>query len=862
MLKFSFGLPKRYVKRLPNAPQISDLHEMLTHSMEETEKDYGISWAQSGFEFKLVVRHRGSQLLWRLMFGSGLASQVVWNTHETNVRTVFSQVIARCNDLARSSKTQNESVSAASDQTKRISQKFSNNAGGTVSGGAVDAGAAAMTNKSKHSHSPEASVHNDLSLKPPGQRGVLQSWQIEGDLACVRTFMLLQSLCQSGCRGRLEINTPADVGEIYFDKGRIIHAAAGVAAGADAILEILGWDSGSYRFEREVAAPVDSIGYTWENVMSWDMELLRMAKDLEDHGVQTSSFVCRSNNKLADGELEHLMQKSVAIKRVFLTVSEPLTILQLIERVQLPRSQFVPALTDLLANGWLMWWNEDQPQPPSQSQQDQPDAVHGAKQSKALDRFAFREILRAKTDWQDELWIQALSTPGGMTSLVKRTQPGASSGAAISTSSLASAPPSAPGQNQQCDEQHMLAETRQFAQAALDFMTAYSVLFNRYIVDPELTVTPSEIGDVTEPAPKNKGEVQKNAPVKFYRWRAGTALWSLNCRARENIIEIYLVPARECVLLSAAEQEFRRKAKLEYVETVNGAVWSADGLPVSAGDVRLLLRGCFRELVRTTITDFQFQDFESDNHHHQSYPTAPAYALQHMKQIILEKQNLAQKIVSQQEEIQRRIARDLHDAVIADVTMLKRSLGGESRTDHQSEIVKSLEQIIHRLREICYDLSPSDLRDWGLQTTIEALLDQVSQRTGADCELICKDELPALEGPVELHIFRIIQEALNNSAKYSEASFMSITTEIEEGWLVFKVEDNGKGFSQELLLAKGGKDGGMGIGSMQERAQLIQGFYPSRLEIRSQPGRGSITKLSIKVPANMLGSRQDETKPT
>src|SRR5438309_1643579 len=99
MLKFSFGLPKRAIKKLAGTPQVSDLQEMLTASMQATDKDIGVSWSQSGFEFKLVVRHRASQLLWRMMFGSGLAGQVVWSSNDANIRKVFAQIVARANDL-------------------------------------------------------------------------------------------------------------------------------------------------------------------------------------------------------------------------------------------------------------------------------------------------------------------------------------------------------------------------------------------------------------------------------------------------------------------------------------------------------------------------------------------------------------------------------------------------------------------------------------------------------------------------------------------------------------------------------------------------------------------------------------------
>lgn len=832
MLKFSFGLPKRSIKRLNTAPQVADMQEILTQAMEENDKDIGISWGQGDHEFKIVVRHRASQLLWRLLSGTGLASQVIWSSNDTNVRTVFAQVIARCNDLSLADDDVQEALSRKVNRNDELSTSTVRKALERVDGGTKD--------PASKVNSVNRNISGKLGSGQPADAGAraqgpsaMQEWHREGALNCIRMSFLLNSLVDATASGRLTILAPDDIGEVYFHRGQLVHATTTCSVGEDSILEVLCWESGRYQFEQNLQPEQQTIQCSMEDLMLRDMQLLVQANELEQRGLAPSSFVSRQRDRLGEGVLDELMQKSMALKRVFLAVSQPLTVAELIERVQLPRSQFVPALRTLLQSGLLMFWNEEQPESLS-------SAGGGGSQSIAMERFSFQQRVKAKPDAQDEIWLQSLATPGG---------------AAHLSNELRIPEP-------QQSEVH--PETRQLATVAFDFVNAYGLLFNRFIVDPELTVTMSETCDVGENGPpaqvpgQSKGQ-SPGPPLRYARWRASTTLWSLSCRARGDCIELFLVPARECVLLGEAEYDFRRRLKLERLVTPQGSFWVADALPVSPSELRLFLRTCFRDLVRTTIADLQFEETGEFDVRHIDRPEAMSqstvYATQHMKQIIFEKQNLAQKIVSQQEEIQRRIARDLHDAVIADVTMLKRSLDGEARLN-RADTVKALEAISHRLREICYDLSPSDLRDWGLPTTIEALLDHLSQRTGAECELVCNDEIPTLEGPVELHIFRIIQEALNNSAKYSGASYVSVTSDIEEGWLVFRVEDNGKGFDQDGSQPKASKEGGTGMGSMLERTQLIQCFYPAKLETRSQKGRGTITRLAIKLPANLSNSRQ------
>jgi signal transduction histidine kinase len=151
------------------------------------------------------------------------------------------------------------------------------------------------------------------------------------------------------------------------------------------------------------------------------------------------------------------------------------------------------------------------------------------------------------------------------------------------------------------------------------------------------------------------------------------------------------------------------------------------------------------------------------------------------------------------------------------------------------------------LREICYDLSPTDLRDWGLKTTLEALLDQASARTNAKCKFECPDELPELDGSIDLHIFRILQEAISNVIKYAKATEVSLNVEMENDELVFNVVDNGKGIDFTAAM-KQARQGGLGMTGMQERVGIIRAYYPATLTVRSKPGRGTLTRLAIQVP--------------
>lgn len=218
-----------------------------------------------------------------------------------------------------------------------------------------------------------------------------------------------------------------------------------------------------------------------------------------------------------------------------------------------------------------------------------------------------------------------------------------------------------------------------------------------------------------------------------------------------------------------------------------------------------------------------------------------------IQELTLEKQNLAYKVVSQQEEMKYRLARELHDTIIADLMMLKRYLGGDRKLSTE-ETIEIVDHIVMQLRDICSDFAPRNFKEWGLKMTLKDTLDRMSERTGIQSTFLCEFEIPDLPDPVGLHTYRIIQEGLNNVEKYSGASEVSLTIERpREKSLRFRLADNGKGFTTEGNSSprRTGDSGGMGMGGMKERADLIRCFFPTSLSVDSSPGHGSTVTLEI-----------------
>lgn len=348
--------------------------------------------------------------------------------------------------------------------------------------------------------------------------------------------------------------------------------------------------------------------------------------------------------------------------------------------------------------------------------------------------------------------------------------------------------------------------------------------------------------EVTERRKVNKpiSGVETTESVVYIRWRASTVSWALSCRSRQGVIEIFLVPSSDLMALSQAEVQMRLKLKLELYKVMDNLVWTNNGLPVSADELRVLMRGLFRDLVSAT------QDHEQPVQSPASLggTVDDAKLARSIEMLIIERENLAQKVVIQQEEIQKRIARDLHDAVISDVMALKRNLSSNQAVQN-ADVMASLEGIVRKLREICYDLSPRDLSDWGLATVVEDMLSGMEQRTGIDCQLYCDIDIPVVPAAVLLHIYRIIQESINNAEKYAQPTRATVTMEMESEKFVVTIADNGKGFDTDAAGEKSSRAGGLGMGSLRERADLIRCFFPTKLFVNSTPGKGTKVRLEI-----------------
>lgn len=201
-----------------------------------------------------------------------------------------------------------------------------------------------------------------------------------------------------------------------------------------------------------------------------------------------------------------------------------------------------------------------------------------------------------------------------------------------------------------------------------------------------------------------------------------------------------------------------------------------------------------------------------------------------------------QKMTSLIESEKERISKDLHDGLGQTLTAIRFSVGSiiKSAIPKQKEALEDIKQLIDQstkeVREVSYNLMPSVLGDYGLKAAIKKLISYVSQNATIKILFSYDSKLKRLNKEIEIGVYRIIQESLNNIQKYAQCSQIKITIEIKEKNMYLAIIDNGVGFDTQKFVA------GQGIHNMKNRTKLLEGYF----SIKSIKKKG--TSVAVIIP--------------
>jgi len=197
---------------------------------------------------------------------------------------------------------------------------------------------------------------------------------------------------------------------------------------------------------------------------------------------------------------------------------------------------------------------------------------------------------------------------------------------------------------------------------------------------------------------------------------------------------------------------------------------------------------------------------------------------------------LSSQLLTAQEDERRRISRELHDTIGQSLSAVKFTVenvleevgakGSDKRVHSLESAIRMVQGAVEEVRRIQRNLRPPTLDDLGLLATIswfcrefEGVYSDIRIERGINLE---EADVP---NPLKIVIFRVLQEAMNNVAKHSQADSVHLALRKTDGRVEMEIQDNGVGFDPEEAFSRKGTERGLGLFSMKERTELSDGHF-------------------------------------
>lgn len=216
-----------------------------------------------------------------------------------------------------------------------------------------------------------------------------------------------------------------------------------------------------------------------------------------------------------------------------------------------------------------------------------------------------------------------------------------------------------------------------------------------------------------------------------------------------------------------------------------------------------------------------------------------------------EKTQRLSALIDGQEMERKRLAKELHDSLGQLLTAAKLQVRQAIKRTQDNTLLEKvkytgeiLDLTMQEVRRISHALMPVLLNDFGLATALEKMIEQLNAGAKTKIEYNQLGESNhRLTKEIEIALYRICQEALNNSLKYSNCSYIQVVLDISDHLVVLTVKDDGAGMSENVLNEVYNNPSGSGIYNMKERAELINGEF----KLNSEESNGTLIEVAVSL---------------
>lgn len=213
---------------------------------------------------------------------------------------------------------------------------------------------------------------------------------------------------------------------------------------------------------------------------------------------------------------------------------------------------------------------------------------------------------------------------------------------------------------------------------------------------------------------------------------------------------------------------------------------------------------------------------------------------------IQQRQNFGVQVIKAQEEERRRVARDIHDGPAQSMAnvILRAEICEKLLDKNPAQVPKELRELktvvknsLQDVRKIIFDLRPMALDDLGIIPTLKRYFSEYQERNGINIDLVAFGQEKRISSGMEVAIFRVIQEAVNNVNKHSKAHKVLVRLEMTPKVVNCSIKDDGVGFDVKEKMDQDK----FGLLGMRERVELLRGSFT----INSAPEQGTEVKFNI-----------------
>ena len=206
-----------------------------------------------------------------------------------------------------------------------------------------------------------------------------------------------------------------------------------------------------------------------------------------------------------------------------------------------------------------------------------------------------------------------------------------------------------------------------------------------------------------------------------------------------------------------------------------------------------------------------------------------------------------QKVI---EEERNRLSRILHDSISQNLLLIKLNVGNYKKfvgigLDEQDYIrtINILDATLNDVRELAHNLKPLNIDELGLETVVKSMCNNVAREAGYKYQIQFPKTPSNISKELEVCLFRVIQESLNNIIRHAKATSFIINLFLDEGTLVLFISDDGIGFKPKKLLNDKYISDGLGVMNMQETVEKLNGTF----QIDSTNNSGTVIIVAFPI---------------